>query len=151
VSVLDGAEFASWRSSAERTLDAGAQLATTGSSEWACFLAEQAAQLGVEGVLHGLGEPGWGHDLTVLVANLHRALAGAEPTRVDVGPAGADDGAARPSRHDIPARYPDAHPAGPPAAHYRSSDATDALADARAVLAWADAAWELVRTASGPP
>lgn len=58
MSVLDEAEFARWRSSAERTLDAGAQLATTGSFEWACFLAEAAAQLGVKGVLHGLGEPG---------------------------------------------------------------------------------------------
>jgi HEPN domain-containing protein len=56
--VLDEAEFARWRSSAERTLDAGAQLAATGSFEWACFLAEAAAQLGVKGVLHGLGEPG---------------------------------------------------------------------------------------------
>ena len=85
------------------------------------------------------------------MANLHRALTGAEPTRLDVGPAGVDDAAARLSRHYIPARYPDAHPAGPPAAHYRAGDATDALADARAVLAWADAAWELVCTASGSP
>lgn len=153
MSVLDGAELAHWRSGAERTLEAPSPLAEAASFAWARFLAEQAAQLGVKGALHGLGEPGWGHDLAVLVANLHRALADTEPSRFEVDSAAAtdpsdiDDAAARLSRHDIPARYPDAHPAGPPSEHYRAGDATDALEAATAVLAWIDATWELLRIA----
>ncbi|MGH2736718.1 MAG: HEPN domain-containing protein [Actinomycetota bacterium] len=30
---------------------------------WACFAAEQAAQLALKGLLHGLGLGPWGHDL----------------------------------------------------------------------------------------
>ena len=48
-------------------------------------------------------------------------------------------------RHHIPARYPDAHPSGPPGAHYGASDADEAIADAEAVLAFADELWEGLR------
>lgn len=168
MAVLDEAEFARWRDSATRTRDAASALAAAGSYEWACFLAEQAAQLATKGLLHGLGEPGWGHDLTVLVASAHRLLEEAgsgtpgrpNPTppvpdpssalRGDTDPAEVDDAAARLSRHYIPARYPDAHPAGPPAEHYREPDARQALLDAATLLGWVDTLWGALRAADGP-
>lgn len=44
--------------------------------------------------------------------------------------------------HDIPARYPDAHPSGPAAAHYAEADSVEAIRDAEAVLRAVDQAWE---------
>jgi HEPN domain-containing protein len=60
---------------------------------------------------------------------------------IDV-PADAAEAARRLSQHHIPARYPDAHPAGSPAAHYGRSDADEAVRDAERVLALVDGAWE---------
>lgn len=33
---------------------------------WRCFLAEQAAQMAMKALLHGLGRGPWGHDLMEL-------------------------------------------------------------------------------------
>lgn len=131
---LDAGEFERWRTQADRALDT-AMLAAGGDRwEWACFLAEQAAQLAVKGLLHGLGEEAWGHDLVVLEQRAATALAA-------TWPGGVADPAARLSRHYIPTRYPDAHASGEPGAHYRASDAEQAMDDARAVLTAVDGAW----------
>lgn len=140
MSDLDGEEFRRWRRSAARTLDAARLTGGGERAEWACFLAEQAAQLSVKGLLHGIGEPAWGHDLVVLMASAHEKLA-------EVLPDATDEGVARLSRHYIAARYPDAHPSGPPDAHYTSGDAAQALTDAEAVVAAVDVAWEQLSTA----
>jgi HEPN domain-containing protein len=134
VAIVDEPEFLRWRRHAESTRVAAHAVADAGRPEWACFLAEQAAQLAVKGLLHGAGEEAWGHDLTVLVARATASLAPAWPS-------GLEDQAARLSRHYIAARYPDAHPGGPPSQHYRPSDADQALADAAELQRAVDGAW----------
>lgn len=57
-------------------------------------------------------------------------------------PAPLVDALRRLGRHYIAARYPDAHAAGPLGPHYGESDATQAIADAEAVLAFVDATWK---------
>jgi len=99
---------------------------------WSCFLAEQAAQLAVKALLHGLGRGPWGHDLVGLGADLEEA--GLEL------PEAARDGLLRLGRHYMPARYPDAHPAGSPGGHYAAADARQAIQDSTAVLALIDRA-----------
>jgi HEPN domain-containing protein len=132
VTRLDGEEFARWREQAGRTLET-AELAVEGKRhEWACFLAEQAAQFAVKGLLHAVGEPAWGHDLIALERQVATAL--------DEVWSGLPDEAARLSRHYIAARYPDAHPAGSPGSRYRRSDADMARQDAEAVIAAIDQA-----------
>jgi HEPN domain-containing protein len=131
---LDRDEFRRWRDESDRALAAARLQADAGLSNWACFAAEQSAQLAVKALLHGAGRGPWGHDLVRLVEAA--AAAG-----IDV-PADAADAARRLSRHYIPARYPDAHPAGSPAAHYGRSDADEAVRDAERVLALVDGAWE---------
>src|SRR5688500_8337850 len=102
---LDEEEFRRWRAEGDRAL-AGARLqADAGLHNWACFAAEQAAQLAVRGLLHGLGRGPWGHDLPQLGQSL--ADAG-----VSI-PMAVEDALRRLGRHYIPARYPDAHAAGP--------------------------------------
>lgn len=131
---VDRPEFERWRAEATSAAEA-AGLAQGGSRhEWACFLFEQAAQLALKGLLHGLGLDAWGHDLTVLGARAREALG-------DVWPADAADAVARLSRHYIPTRYPDAHASGAPASHYTEADSVQARSDARRVLEVVDRAW----------
>lgn len=134
VADVDEAEFSRWRAQAGRTLDTAKLAADGDRPEWACFLAEQAAQLAVKGLLHGVGAEAWGHDLTVLERRATTLLG-------DAWPAVTADEAARLSRHYIASRYPDAHPSGPPAGHYRPVDASQALEDGHALVAAVDGAW----------
>jgi HEPN domain-containing protein len=130
---LDEAEFRRWRHEADRAL-AGARVQEREALyNWACFAAEQAAQLAVKGLLHGLGRAPWGHDLDRLATMVADAGAAVpEPVR---------DSVHRLVRHYIPARYPDAHPGGGPGEHYGASDSAQAIDDAEAVLAFVDGAW----------
>lgn len=131
---LDEDEFRRWRLEAARALEA-ARLGASGELDnWACFLAEQAAQLALKGLLHGLGRGPWGHDL-VRLGEWARD-AGLEP------PEEVADALRRLSRHYIPARYPDAHPSGPPGRHYGPADAREALEDATRVFRFVDEVWE---------
>jgi HEPN domain-containing protein len=134
---LDEEEFRRWRSEADRALASAEREAAAGAHNWACFLAEQAAQLGLKGLLHGLGVGPWGHDLPRLGARV--AEAGLEV------PAEVQRVLARLGRHDIPPRSPDAHASGPPSEHYTEADSRQAAGDARAVLAFVDGAWEGLR------
>jgi HEPN domain-containing protein len=129
----DEPEFARWRAEADRALTGARVQADAGLHNWACFAAEQAAQLATKALLHGLGRGPWGHDLVRL-----GELAGA--AGVDFAP-GVLDAMRRLGRHYIPARYPDAHPSGPAAAHYAEADSAEALRDAETVLDAVDQAW----------
>lgn len=132
-SLKDDAEFDRWRAEADRALAASRVQAEAGLHNWACFAAEQAAQLATKALLHGLGRGPWGHDL-VRLGEL--ALAAADEPPDDVL-----DAMRRLGRHYIPARYPDAHPSGTAASHYGEADSTEAIRDAEAILAVVDRAW----------
>lgn len=133
--MLDDDEFQRWTIAAADAL-AGARLqADAGLHQWACFLAEQSAQLSVEGLLHGMGAGAWGHDLV----ELGQTWADATGDEMAATTASA---LRRLSRHYIPARYPDAHPAGTPGVHYGADDSSQALADAAAISAAVADAWK---------
>ncbi len=133
--VLDHAEFQRWRNAGADALAAARVQAEAGFHQWACFVAEQSAQLVVKGLLHGLGAGSWGHDLV----ELGTAWGEAVDEALD-----AELGASlqRLSRHYIPARYPNAHPAGSPGAHYGEGDSAQALGDAERVAIVVDGAWD---------
>lgn len=134
--VLDGEEFDRWRSQAERTMATAGLAAGGGSHGWACSLYEHAAQLAVKGLLHGVGEEAWGHDLPQLVARATAALGETWPSVAEV--------AEELSRHYIPARYPDAHPSGTPEDHYNALSSDLARSYAERVLGAVDAAWAVL-------
>lgn len=140
--MVDGTEFDRWRAEASEALET-ARLARDGRRfNWACFLAEQSAQLAVKALLHGVGAGPWGHDLFELGNSLARALD--QPL-----PSGLVDALRRLSQHYIPARYPDAQPGGFPAERYTAEQADLALADAGLVLDAVDDVWGQLRSA-GP-
>jgi HEPN domain-containing protein len=130
--LLDTDEYSRWREEAENALRGARVQRDAGLHNWACFLAEQGAQLALKGLLHGLGRGPWGHDVVRL-----GSLAG-EVVEVPEDVAAA---LRRLSRHYIPARYPDAHPSGPPGPHYGPADSQEALGDAAAVLEFVDRTW----------
>jgi HEPN domain-containing protein len=131
---LDREEYERWRTEAGRAFRHGELAAQDGLHNWACFSAEQSAQLAVKALLHGLGLGPWGHDLVGLGARVGDAgLEIPEPVH---------EALLRLSRHYMPARYPDAHAAGSPGDRYGASDAAQALDDARAVLGLVDQAWD---------
>lgn len=138
---LDAEEFVRWRGEADRAVASARIQARESLHNWACFSAEQGAQLGVKGLLHGLGQAPWGHDLDRLVEMV--ATAGI-PVPEAIG-----DAAHRLVRHYIPARYPDAHPGGEPGQHYGAGDSVQAIGDAEAILGFVDKAWEEARGDQG--
>lgn len=132
--MFDEAEYRRWRDEAEGAARGAHIQGEAGLHNWACFLAEQAAQLAVKGLLHGVGRGAWGHDLVVLGERLEEAVGRSNPASLSAA-------LQRLSRHYIPARYPDAHPGGTPAEHYGPEDVAQALDDMRSVLDHVDELW----------
>lgn len=138
---LDETEYSRWRAEADRALHGARLQAREGLHNWACFAAEQAAQLAVKGLLHGIGRGAWGHDLVYLGEMLGD---GGITVSSEVG-----GRLRRLGRHYIPARYPNAHPAGPAGAHYGDADSTEAIEDAEEVFRFVDGAWEALHGLAG--
>lgn len=134
--MLDRSEFARWRSEASRAMRSAELQAAADLHNWACFAAEQATQLALKGLLHGVGAGAWGHDLERLGVAVAEALADAWPAH-DLTPT-----LLRLGRHYIPARYPDAHAEGPPGDKYTAEDARSAIEDAQRILDAVDASWD---------
>lgn len=135
--MLDVTEFERWRRAGADAAAAQVQ-ARAGFHQWACFLAEQSAQLVVKGFLHGVGAGSWGHDLV----EFGGAWAEAVGETLDADLVASLQ---RLSRHYIPARYPDAHPGGSPGAHYGEADSAQAVADAERVASAVERAWARLR------
>ena len=133
--MLDSPEFERWQRAADDALTGAEAQREAGPANWACFIAEQAAQLSCKGLLHGVGVEAWGQDLVDLGDRVSRTIG----TDLEDDVASA---LRRLSRHYIPARYPDAHPSGAPGAHYGRDDADQAIADAERVLMAVRTAWD---------
>lgn len=142
--MLDESEFARWRESADDALQASRGNAGLGWHNWACMIAEQAAQLGVKALLHGVGrgDRARGHDLVGLLESAVE-VAGLSLSE-DLRAAGV-----RLSRHYQPSRCPDALPGGTPREHYTADDARAGVDDAATVLGAVDETIAALRTAAG--
>ena len=133
--MVDQAEFLRWRAEADAGLEVARESRRGERHNWTCFLAEQAAQLAVKALLHGLGTGPWGHDLVMLGRALSDAVAHPLPEPLQ-------NTLARLSKLYIPTRYPDAHPEGSPGDHYTAEEADQALDDAAMVIATIDDLWQ---------
>jgi HEPN domain-containing protein len=137
--MLDRAEFERWRREATAGLALAGQARQGPSHNWTCFLAEQAAQLAVKALLHGIGAGPWGHDLIRLGRETSEAVGAPLPPEVS-------NALARLAKLYIPTRYPDAHPEGSPGERYTPDEADRALADARLVISTVDDLWRQLQT-----
>jgi len=109
---------ADWLTQAERNLAQGRDSAAAERHEWACFAAQQAAEMAVKALHLHLGQEAWGHVVRRLLEELPVAVA---------APADLIEGARVLDAYYVPTRYPNGHSAGAPGEHYGTLQSGEAL------------------------
>jgi HEPN domain-containing protein len=96
-----------------------------GFYDWACFSAQQSAEKAAKAVFQRLGAEAWGHSVADLLAELaaHRPV-----------PEPLTEAALELDKAYIPARYPNAHPAGSPRGRYTRTEGQRLIDHAQAIL-----------------
>jgi HEPN domain-containing protein len=95
------------------------------SHDWACFLAQQAAEKALKALHLTHGQEAWGH---VLVDLIDQLPASVEPPTKLVEKARVLD------NFYLPTRYPNAHASGAPFEHYGPLQSKDAINHASEIL-----------------
>ncbi|MHA1637623.1 MAG: HEPN domain-containing protein [Candidatus Thorarchaeota archaeon] len=93
--------------------------------DWACFAAQQGAEMAVKAVFRSRGAESWGHSVSELVRQLPEDIAASEDILKD---------ARRLDRLYIPARYPNGLPAGTPREAFDEKSAKEAIIIARTII-----------------
>ena len=114
-----------WLTQALRNLDQAKESAASQRHEWACFAAQQAAEMAVKAVHLRLGQEAWGHVVRRLLEELPPTLA---------VPSDLLDAARTLDLHYLPTRYPNGHDAGAPGEHYGRRQSDEALSCARTII-----------------
>ena len=107
-----------WINQAKRDLDTAQGLLDQGSFEWACFVAQQAAEKAVKAVIQKLNAVAWGHSVSELLNILAE--------RLDVDKAVLDCARAL-DKYYIPTRYPNSFDSGSPYEYFSKEDADNAI------------------------
>lgn len=139
--LLDEPEYRRWLEAAARTLESGRGDLDRGDYNWACFKAQQAAELAVKGLLHGLGRPAYGHSVARLLERLQGELG------VELAGELLECGKLLDKLY-IPTRYPDAWSEGPPHYYYTRRDAVEAIECARRIIEWVEGVWRRLSSAA---
>lgn len=139
--MLDEREFSRWMSSARQALRSARGDLERGDYNWACFKAQQAAELSVKALLHGLGLPAYGHSVS-------RLLAGLRSRGVEV-PARLVELAKALDKCYVPTRYPNAWAEGSPHEYYTRGDAERAIGCAERLVEWVEGLWRSLRRGGG--
>jgi HEPN domain-containing protein len=114
-----------WIGQAVRDLSMAEQAMTSGFPEWACFIAQQAAEKAIKAVYQKRGGVAWGHS----VADLLKGLGDLYTIPEDLAKAGRSL-----DRWYVQARYPDGFPQGKPADYVDREDAASAISGARRIV-----------------
>lgn len=116
---------ADWLAQAERDLEVAQHDLQGGFYEWACFIAQQAAEKAVKALYQHLHGEAWGHSISGLLAQLPQDNA---------PPQELIDQAKLLDRYYIQPRYPNGFDVGAPKDYYTHRDAEEALANATAIV-----------------
>jgi HEPN domain-containing protein len=111
-----------WLTQAKRNLAQAVDSAAADRHEWACFAAQQAAEMAVKAVHLHLGQEARGHVVRRLLEHL--------PAAAQV-PSDLIEAARVLDGYYVPTRYPNGHPAGAPAEHYGAKQSDEAIRYAR--------------------
>jgi HEPN domain-containing protein len=114
-----------WLTQAQRNLDQAKDSAAAERHEWACFAAQQAAEMAVKALHLRLGQQAWGHVVRRLIEELPPEAA---------APEGLLDAARVLDAYFISTRYPNGHPAGAPGEHYGALQSGEAIGYADQIL-----------------
>ena len=114
-----------WIRQARRDLEAAEHQLAGKFYEWACFLAQQAAEKAIKAVFQKLGAEAFGHSVAGLLSSLPEKF---RPSRELI------DLAKELDKAYIPTRYPNAHPEGAPYELYTRAEAERLIGYARKVI-----------------
>jgi HEPN domain-containing protein len=114
---------ADWLDQARGDLSHAQNDLNQGFYDWACFSAQQAAEMAAKAVLQHQGAETWGHSVADLLVAMRSSL-----------PDGLVDGALELDKAYIAARYPDAHPSGAPRRRYTRTEAQRAVGYAERIV-----------------
>jgi len=121
--------YRDWLDQANGNLSHAERSSKMGDYAWACFAAQQAAEMAAKGLHMKLGQIAWGHSLLDLLEGL--------PEGVNIEKSLLEK-AKTLDKYYIPTRYPNAHPAGPAHRHYTEKEAKEAIDLAREVLEYCE-------------
>jgi HEPN domain-containing protein len=116
---------ADWFRQAERDLESARAQERDGFYEWACFIAQQAAEKALKAVFQKNGAEAWGHSL----AELLKAL----PVSTDVT-GSIREAALALDRFYIPSRYPTGWAEGTPSQFISREDARNSIDNSQAII-----------------
>ena len=110
---------------ARRDLESARVQQREGFYEWACFIAQQAAEKAVKAVYQKKGGEAWGHVVSDLMKGLSDKTSVPEPLI---------DKAKQLDRFYIPSRYPNGWAAGTPAEFITRGDAESAIGNSEEII-----------------
>jgi len=105
---------ADWMKEAKGDLEHARSDIDGGFHNWACFSAQQAAEMAVKAVFQKMHAEAWGHSVADLLQELSRSHE---------VPQGLKDAALELDKAYIPTRYPNAHLRGAPGDLYTETEA----------------------------
>ncbi len=114
-----------WFEQAERNLEQAEASKRDGRHEWACFAAQQAAELAVKALHLRHMQEAWGHVVAKLLEELPFVVSEELQDKARVLDA-----------YYIPARYPNGHDEGPPFRHYGKLQSEEAIRYAGEIIAF---------------
>lgn len=117
-----------WFEQGERDLEKARLDLRNGYYEWACFTAQQAAEMIIKALGMKLGYALWGHSITEMIKLLSANVA--VPNHIN-------DNAQTLDIYYIPSRYPNGFPQGKPADYFNLRKAEDAIDAANNIIAFA--------------
>ena len=134
--MLDKNEYLRWIVSAKKTLDSAKGDFERGDYNWACFKAQQSAELAVKALLHGLGMPAYGHSVSKLLLNIK--------SKGVIVPEEILEYAKTLDKYYVPTRYPNAWAEGVPHEYYTKKDAEESIVFAQKIIEWIEGLWKLL-------
>ncbi len=117
-----------------RTLESSKNDLESGFYNWACFKAQQAAELALKALLWSLGNPKPGHSLPRLLSEIEKL--GIEVDE-DI-----KEASVRLAKYYIATRYPDAWSEGVPEEYYTKDEAQEAIGYATKIIDWVRSIWK---------
>lgn len=134
--MLDEAEYARWIKSSKGAVSSARGDLERGHYNWACFKAQQAAELALKALLHGLGLPAYGHSVSRLLTEA--------PTDLKAGEKIIQKGKTL-DKYYVPTRYPNAWTEGTPEEYYTKQDAQKAIKCAETIINWVEGSWKSLK------
>lgn len=117
--------YQDWYNQAERDLKSACAQMKSGFFEWACFIAQQAAEKAVKAVCQKLSAETWGHSVNDLLTAVKEKIKVEE---------NLFDSAKGLDKFYIPARYPNGWSSGFPGEYITEKDAKNAISDSEKIL-----------------